>query len=577
MEEDSLKVNFLRTWKYIKRSKLSLVLYAASSIFEAVISAIIPLFLAKIIIYITNGNIDQLIRSSLIIFGIEVVLHLALFFKVISYQKIYQRTLIEIQKDLSREILNLEISEIDNNSSGLFIDRLNGDTQDIASLFMEYTYWISYVISNVGVLIMIFIVNRYMFIYAIITSLVIYFVNKKRLKKQYEVKKALKRLQENKTGLTSEVVRGIKDIKVLNAEDSILDQISDDIEQTTKEEVHMMGIRSLYNYFENNIRTIFDLGLILFGCLLYSNELLTIPEFVVVYTYERKIKNLLTGIVQISEYNRSFKVSSQRVFEVIDSDKFKKEKFGYKDIKNISGLVEFKNVEFSYDKVKILKGLSFKIEPNERVAFVGKSGDGKTTIFNLITKLYTTNKGKILIDDNNINDLSLSTIRDNITVITQDPYIFNLSIKDNLLIAKKNASMKEIRNVCKIACIDDYIMKLPHKYNTKVMENGVILSGGQKQRLAIARALLKGTKIVLFDEATSALDNETQSKIQKAINNLKEDHTIIIVAHRLSTVIDSDKIFVMCDGKIIDCGSHRELLNRCKYYKNLYEKDLNKI
>ena len=220
--------------------------------------------------------------------------------------------------------------------------------------------------------------------------------------------------------------------------------------------------------------------------------------------------------------------------------------------------------------------MNFEIKPNERVAFVGKSGAGKTTIFNLIARLYHTTQGKILLDNVNINDLTCSTIRDNMSIITQNPYIFNFSIKDNLLLAKENATMDEIRDACKMACIDDYIMTLPDKYETIVGENGVILSGGQKQRLAIARALLMKTEIILFDEATSALDNETQSKIQEAINNLKGEYTILIVAHRLSTVIDSDRIFVVNDGKIISSGSHKELLKNCVYYKNLYNKDLEK-
>ena len=179
-------------------------------------------------------------------------------------------------------------------------------------------------------------------------------------------------------------------------------------------------------------------------------------------------------------------------------------------------------------------------------------------------------------DGVDINDLTCSTIRDNMSIITQNPYIFNFSIKDNLLLAREGATMKDIRKACQMACIDDYIMSLPDEYETKVGENGVILSGGQKQRLAIARALLMKTEIILFDEATSALDNETQSQIQEAINNLKGEYTILIVAHRLSTIIESDKIFVVDDGKIIDSGSHKELLKRCDFYRNLYDKDLQK-
>lgn len=573
---DNVKTNLKKTWKYIKSAKMNLVGYGAVSILEAIISAILPLLSAKVILNITNGVINQLVISALVIFFIEIILYVMYYFKSFFYRRIYQKTLINIQKSLAKEILNLEIAEIDKNSSGLFIDRLNKDTQDIAGLFMEYTYWISYIITNVGVLFTVFVLNKYLFVYALISSIVVFIINRKRITKQYEVQKELKVLQESKTGLTSELVRGIRDIKVLNANNTILKQINEKIEETTKKEVKIINIRNFYNYIENNTRAISDLGFIIIGCFLYNKTLLTIPTFVIIYNYQSKIKNLLTGIVQLSEYNKKFSVSANRVFEVIDNVKFKKEKFGNVEIKKLDGNIIFENVSFGYDKTKIINDMSFEIKPNERVAFVGKSGAGKTTIFSLITRLYKSNKGKILLDGNNINDLTCSTIRDNMSIITQNPYIFNFSIKENLLMAKENATMKEIREACKMACIDDYIMSLPDKYNTMVGENGVILSGGQKQRIAIARALLMKTEIILFDEATSALDNETQSKIQEAINNLKGEYTILIVAHRLSTIIDSDRIFVVEDGKIVDSGSHRELLKKSEIYKNLYNKDLAK-
>lgn len=573
---DNVKTNLKKTWKYIKSAKMNLVGYGAVSILEAIISAILPLLSAKVILNITNGVINQLVISALVVFFIEIILYVMYYFKSFFYRRIYQKTLINIQKSLAKEILNLEIAEIDKNSSGLFIDRLNKDTQDIAGLFMEYTYWISYIITNVGVLFTVFVLNKYLFVYALISSIVVFIINRKRITKQYEVQKELKVLQESKTGLTSELVRGIRDIKVLNANNTILKQINEKIEETTKKEVKIINIRNFYNYIENNTRAISDLGFIIIGCFLYNKTLLTIPTFVIIYNYQSKIKNLLTGIVQLSEYNKKFSVSANRVFEVIDNVKFKKEKFGNVEIKKLDGNIIFENVSFGYDKTKIINDMSFEIKPNERVAFVGKSGAGKTTIFSLITRLYKSNKGKILLDGNNINDLTCSTIRDNMSIITQNPYIFNFSIKENLLMAKENATMKEIREACKMACIDDYIMSLPDKYNTMVGENGVILSGGQKQRIAIARALLMKTEIILFDEATSALDNETQSKIQEAINNLKGEYTILIVAHRLSTIIDSDRIFVVEDGKIVDSGSHRELLKKSEIYKNLYNKDLEK-
>lgn len=575
-EKSSFLINIKKTWKYIKECKLNLIGYATVSIAEAVIGAILPLVSAKIILNITDGIIIQLILSALAVFVLEFILDAMFYFKGFLYEKIYQKTLVNLQIAVARETLKLEIKEIDKATSGLFIDRLNKDTQDISGMFMEYAYWTSYVVSNVGVLVAIFILNKYLFIYAIMSAVGNFLINRKRISKQYAIQKNLKKIQEKKTGLTGELVRGIRDIKVLNATNTILTQTSNKIIETSNEEIKMLNVRRIYQYFENIFRTTSDFVFILIGCLLYSKNLLAIPTFVIIYNYQNRIKNLLVGMVQILEYNKKFVVSSDRIYEVIEDKKFEKEKFGTLNVEKLSGNIKFNNVQFGYSASNnIIDNMSFEIKPNEKVAFVGKSGAGKTTIFSLITRLYKINNGEILLDGHNINDLDCDSIRNNMSIITQNPYIFNFSIKDNLRLAKENASMKEIRNACKMACIDDYIMSLPKKYETMVGENGVILSGGQKQRLAIARALLMKTEIILFDEATSALDNETQSEIQTAIDNLKGEYTILIVAHRLSTIIDSDKIFVVDDGKIIDSGSHKELLNKSEFYKSLYEKDIN--
>ena len=204
---------------------------------------------------------------------------------------------------------------------------------------------------------------------------------------------------------------------------------------------------------------------------------------------------------------------------------------------------------------------------------MGPSGSGKTTIFNLISSLERVDKGSITFDGVDINTLDKSSIRGNLSVISQNAYIFNMSIMDNLKVIKKNATEKEVKEACRLACLDDFIESLPNKYDTIVGEGGVTLSGGQKQRLAIARALLLKTEILLFDEATSALDNETQTKIQEAVSNLKGEYTILIIAHRLSTVIDADKIFVINDGKVEATGSHKILLKTSKTYQKLYEKE----
>jgi len=188
--------------------------------------------------------------------------------------------------------------------------------------------------------------------------------------------------------------------------------------------------------------------------------------------------------------------------------------------------------------------------------------------------MYDVNSGTITIDGVDIKKLDKDTIRGNITIISQNPYIFNMSIKDNLRLVKEDVTEDEIKEACKMACLDEFIENLPNKYNTVVGEGGITLSGGQRQRLAIARAFIQKTEIILFDEATSALDNETQSKIQEAIENMKKDYTILIIAHRLSTVINSDRILFLEDGKIKCEGTHKELLKKSKEYRLLYESEL---
>ena len=214
--------------------------------------------------------------------------------------------------------------------------------------------------------------------------------------------------------------------------------------------------------------------------------------------------------------------------------------------------------------------MNLVLEPNKKIAIIGRSGNGKSTIFNLLLRYFDASSGNILIDDTNIKDLTEKSLRSNISIIRQSPYLFNISILENFRIVKENVTLEEIREVCKKAYIDEYIMSLPDKYDTIIGEGGVNLSGGQKQRIAIARTLLLNTKIILFDEATSALDNESQEYIKMTIDNLIIDHTIIIVAHRLSTIIDADVIHIIDKGTLVESGTHKELLNNSDIYKTLY-------
>jgi ATP-binding cassette subfamily B protein len=285
-------------------------------------------------------------------------------------------------------------------------------------------------------------------------------------------------------------------------------------------------------------------------------------------------------IENLNDFTQTYQktiVSIGRVNDILENRLYSDDKFGNVKLKNIEGVIEFRNVVFGYpDEDIVLKNFNMTITPHKKIAIVGKSGQGKSTLFNLITRIFDPIEGEILIDGINTLDIDEESLRKNISIIRQEPFTFNRTIRENFELIDKNIKLKDIRKYAKMAYLDDYIMSLPKKYDTILGEGGVNLSGGQKQRLSIARALSKNSKIILFDEATSALDNLSQSYIKKVIDDLVNDHTVVIVAHRLSTIIDADIIYVVDKGKVVASGKHSELLKTNETYRNLYtEESLN--
>ena len=267
--------------------------------------------------------------------------------------------------------------------------------------------------------------------------------------------------------------------------------------------------------------------------------------------------------------------AAKRIYEIIDQQNeiFNDENAPSLKLKNAT--LEFKNISFTYpDGTHALKNLSAKIEGGKKVGLVGISGSGKTTFLNLIPRFFNLKHGTILIDDQNINNINLNSLRKEISIVSQDVILFDDTIKSNILYGNASASNDEIINACKFAAAQDFVEKLPNKYETIIGENGIKLSGGQKQRLSIARAILKDSPIILLDEATSSLDSESEAVIQKAIENLTKNKTTIIIAHRLSTIMNCDKILVFDSGQIVDEGSHEFLVKNSSIYKNLYEKQI---
>jgi len=270
---------------------------------------------------------------------------------------------------------------------------------------------------------------------------------------------------------------------------------------------------------------------------------------------------------------------ARRVLPIIDDKPSIQDKENVKDLKISEGKIDFQNINFSYssnDNVKILNNINIGFQGKKMTALVGQSGAGKTTILNLIPRFYDANSGDIKIDNQSIYNTSLTSLRKNISLVSQDTTLFDDSIKNNIAYARADASLAEIKQAAEFSFASEFIEKLPEKYDTLIGENGIRLSGGQKQRLSIARALLKKSEIILLDEATSSLDAEIENKIQKAINFLTAGRTTIVIAHRLSTVLNSDKIYVIKDGQVVGEGKHDDLLQTSKEYKNFYDKQIKK-
>ncbi len=565
-----LKTNLKMSWCFVREEKLYFIILVILSLMLAGLSFIIPMLSAQLLLKLTDGLLKDLMLVAIIIFFIEILRNVILYF----FRKIFElysiKATTNAQIKMFEETLKIKTAVIEDNTTGMFIDRINNDTEDIINTFSNLCSVFINMISNAGVFLAVFVINKYMFIYFVLSFIIIAVIENKRNNIYYERTKKLRLIDEKKTGLISEIVRGLQDIKLLNAQSGILKRTRRQLKDINDERIGIVKVTSNFQFISGSVSDLFDVIFYALGCLLVYLNSLTIANFVIIYTYKSRIENLLSFYNSFSMHVRNFNLSATRVFEVIGNT-FDKESDKGKNINRINGKIEFKDVSFAYSKDNVLNNISFTINKGERIGFVGSSGSGKSTIFKLLTKLYSLNEGKILIDGEDINNISNKTLRKNISLISQSPYIFNFSILDNLKIGNLDASNDEVKEACKKADIYDVIMDLDDKFNTFVGEGGVMLSGGEKQRLAIARTLLKKSNIILFDEATSALDNVTQDKVQKAIYGLDKDKTILIIAHRLSTINKCDRIVVVDDGNIVDIGTHKELYKRCSKYRELYD------
>lgn len=457
-------------------------------------------------------------------------------------------------------------------SSGEFINRITNDSSTIADSFRQILRITISLFTCVIVFIYICFNSWVVALEVIIYLVLFYIISHKYLPSIKEKQKEINKEKDRAVAEVSESVRGIREIRALGIRKSMNDNFKNIVRNIYFKINKQMITERNYNAWIYILNCTLEFIIFTTCILLIINGNGSFAFFMAMTYYVYRFMNTIELMMNLSTSIQKMKVSIERLSEILDNKLYKDEKFGIVSKTDILGNIEFKNITFKYpnEEKEIFEEFNLTIPTGKKVAIVGKSGQGKTTIFNLLLRYFDSDTGVILVDDIPIEDFTEDSLRENIAIIRQEPFIFNKTILENLKIIDPYMSLKKIRNACKLAEIDEYIMSLPNKYDTMIGEGGINLSGGQKQRLAIARALLKNSKIILFDEATSALDNDNQSKIKQAIDNLVKDHTIIIVAHRLSTIIDADVIYLIDGGKVVASGTHKQLLKKSLIYKNLY-------
>lgn len=525
---------------------------------------------------ITNSNINLAIMYLIMYFFIGVLIGTLL-------SGLANSMLLKIESKLTRTLgfntykkaLNLPAIAFEEMSSGEIINRITNDADSLSFTFGKMINMISSIVTALVILVYVFFNSWIVGLILIVFLIILYFIIKKYTPLLKDAHKERKTTQDSFTSLANESIRGIREIKTLGIKEQLIINAKksiDDIFKVSKKEI---DLETRFNIVISLLKEVLEVGVFIICIILLYYKQITLTFFIAMTYYIYRYMWFIECLNDFTETYQKVSVSLDRVNEILENQKFNDVVFGNTDIKNMKGIIKFKDVSFSYpNEEKVLDDFNLIIEPNKKIAIVGASGQGKSTLFNLITRLFDANAGTISIDDVNILDISEECLRKNVSIIRQEPFIFNRTILENFKIIDENIKLKDVKKYVKEAYLDEYIESLPKKYDTLLGEGGVNLSGGQKQRLAIARTLAKNSKIILFDEATSALDNNSQEFIKKSIDNLVKNHTVVIVAHRLSTIIDADVIYVIDKGKVIASGTHNQLLTSCDYYKNLYKSEM---
>ena len=548
--------------KYI--NKKVIITISILTIINTTISIFIPYIIGYIIDNITK-NITSFIIILLFIYIINYIL-------TIIQNKIIinsvENTIYKIRRDTLNHLVKLPLSYFDKNDIGNIISTLTNDLDKISECLEEViTTIINSIITVIGVTIIMFYMNVILSIIVILSVPLFFLIILKMSKKMNYYFDSLQNSLGNLTSSTEEIASNIKQIKSINKESYFIDKFNN-INKIYRDYAIKSSVYSYLilpiNLIINNLSNILIIGV---GSILVVNKSITIGKIVSFLSYATMFRNPINDISSLVATVGEAIAGFKRINNILNQ---KIEDNGL-IVPSIKGNIEFKNVYFKYNKKNILNNINIKLKENENLAIVGETGSGKTTIINLIEKFYKINKGQILIDNVDINEIDKNELRKNIGLVLQDAYFFKDTIMNNIKCGI-DITDEEVIHICEDINANKFIEKLPNGYYTIIDNNANNLSNGEKQLLSIVRCLIKNPKIVILDEATSEVDIKTEKDIYEGIKKILKNRTSIVIAHRLSTIKNFDKILVLKTGKIKEIGSHRELIDKKSLYYNMYIK-----
>ena len=502
----------------------------------------------------------------------------SLYFARINIIRVGEEVAGELQKKIAKNILLSDIETLDNRHSGKYISNVMFDTKHVQNLvstgvlnLMKDSF------SVIALVSLMFYQNWKLALFALMMMPLAASLAKSLGKRMGKATSKAGESSGNLASFLTEIFKGSKMIRIYQKEDRENKKAQEVIEDLVEKNIKIGSVLIRATPIMEALTGFMIAGFIIFSGKLIASEELGVNNFfsflaAMMLAYQ-PIRSLAT--INIAAYQGA--AAFERVSKIIDKRINIKENSSLPILKIEKSEIKFKNVGFKYDTTneKAIKEINFTIKGNTMAAFVGHSGAGKSTIMNLLPRFYDPQEGVIEIDNQNIKNVSLKSLRKNLSMVSQDVILFDDTVKNNIAYARENSSLDEIEKACKYAAADDFIKKLPQGYNTIIGENGIRLSGGQKQRISIARAILKESSIILLDEATSSLDADSEETVQNAILNLTKNKTTLVIAHRLSTIHKADVIFVIKEGKIRNFGNHDFLIENCDEYKSLYKKQLN--